>query len=169
MLRRSSIAPMTAALTIMVAAGGCPRTNPGPQACAGGDDPLLIASNRTDASEFNAGDAMDVFFAAQGGVFSELDVTLDEVSADAVTTLRVTVEATATGQPLANVRYFGEALPLQCNEADQLFISELPVGYDDGLNLADLDGVAVTVTGTIETARGMFPTTYDVQLRVTDF
>ena len=84
--------------------------------------------------------------------------------------LHIVFEDRDTGEPLADVRYLGEVLPLLCTEdADALEVQYVPVGFTDPVVLADLDGVAATVTGTLETSRGDVSVSHEVTLRAVDY
>ena len=150
--------------------GGCPEPPPaGP--CAGDGDPVLALANRGAAADLADGDELEVFPPPQGGVFTELDVTIDSMAASELQDFYVRVDAAATGESLATVRYYGETLGmiLRCTEEDLLVVDNVPVGFADALSLTDLDGVAAVLTGTLETTRGDFETRYEVVLHATEY
>lgn len=161
---------MVVAALCGVVLGGCPQPEPPPdEPCATADDPVLMLANRGGESELSASEEVEVFPPPQGGVFTELDLKIENLGASQLDELRITVDDVATGDSLAVVRYFGEFLPLRCTEDEQQVIDNLPVGFADALLLDDLDGVAAVLTGTMFTSRGEFETRYDVVLRVTDY
>lgn len=149
----------------------CPDPGPEPQdACSGGDgDPEIHLADREGAVELSDGDELAVFPPPQGGVFTELDATLVDMRRDELVNLRVDVVNADTGASLAAVRYFGDQIPLSCVEEGLQTIDNLPVGFSEELFLPDLDGAAVVLTGTLETDRGDFATSYAVTLRATDY
>ncbi len=148
---------------------GCPEEPPlGP--CASGSEPVLRLANRDGQAELTAGSEVEVFPPPQGGVFAELDVTIDELAAEDLLNLRVTVEDASSGQALATVRYFGNSLPLYCTEDDTLTVNNLPVGFDESIRRAEeLDGVPVVITGTLELADRVIPERYEVVLRASEY
>lgn len=147
---------------------GCPSPPP-PEPCEGEGDPVLTLANRGGGPVLADGVEVDVFPPPQGGVFTELDVVIENLAMSELDYLRVTVDAVATGESLAFVRFFGEGVPLLCTEQDELVVDYLPVGFMESVRLDDLDGVRATVTGALETTRGEFTTSHDVVLRVTDY
>lgn len=149
---------------------GCPDPPPeGP--CAGDGDPLLSLANRGGGPELSDGDEVEVFPPPQGGVFTELDVTIDFMASSELEDMYVSVEAMDTGEPLATIRYFGATLGmvLRCTEDEVLVVDNLPVGFNDGLELTELDGVPAVLTGTLVTSRGDFESRYEVVLRATEY
>ncbi|MCH9682004.1 MAG: hypothetical protein K0V04_11260 [Deltaproteobacteria bacterium] len=152
----------------LIIGSGCP-SDPPPGPCAGGGDVVVTALTRDGTRELVGGDGLEIFPPPQGGVFSEIDLVLEGVSADAIDSLGLTVEVADTNEVLANVRYFGELLPFECNEDDQLTINDLPVGYDESVVLTDADGVVVVLTTTVETRGESFSASYDLVLAVTNF
>jgi hypothetical protein len=48
-------------------------------------------------------------------------------------------------------------------------VQSMPVGFTDPVVLAELDGVAAMVTGTLEITRGDFSVAHDVVLRAVDY
>ena len=149
--------------------GGCPEEpEPPPDACAGGGEPTIALANRSGGDELADGDEVEVFPPPQGGVFTELDVTVQSLFPERLEYLWVRV-VTPGGQELAVVRFFGDSIPLRCTQAGHYEIDNLPVGFSDALTLQDLDGVSATLTGLLETTEGDFETQYEVVLRATDY
>jgi hypothetical protein len=148
---------------------GCPEPAPeGPCASEPGD-PVLALANRGGGMAIVDGAEVEVFPPPQGGVFTELDVTIDGLDPDDLERLVVTLVSPDTGRVFADVTYLGELIPLRCTEDDVLEVQRMPVGFIDPVVLEDLDGVPATLTGTLETTRGDFAITHAVVLRVTDY
>lgn len=148
---------------------GCPT---GPSGPCGTEDgaPVLTLGNRGGGPPLADGVDVEIFLPPQGGVFTELDVTIDGLAQSDLDYLHIVFEDRDTGEPLADVRYLGEVLPLLCTEdADALEVPSMPVGFTDPAVIAELDGVAATVTGTLETSRGDVSVAYDVTLRAVDY
>lgn len=148
--------------------GACPPPPPPDGPCSAAGDPVLMLSNRDGGPELTEGDEVEVFPPPQGGVFTELDVNIDNMAVSELDILRVTIESTA-GEELANVGFFSSSLPLRCMESGQLEVDNLPVGLASSVQLTEADGVAVQLRGTLETTMGEFESVYDVVLRATDY
>lgn len=156
-------------VAVLLATTACPEPEPEPEACAGAGDPVLSLANRDGGDALMAGDEVEVFPPPQGGVFTEFDVTIEDMAASELEALRVTIERDSSGEALATVRFFGEGLPLLCTEEEVLVVDNLPVGFDASVTLDGLDGVPVVITATVETADGDFISRYDATLRRTDY
>ncbi|MCX4240600.1 hypothetical protein [Paraliomyxa miuraensis] len=169
--RSNGMAPVVVGLLGLLAMAwallGCPGPDPGP--CGGEGDPVLTLTNRGGGAVLDDGIEVDVFPPPQGGVFTELDVTIENLELSELQYLRVEVVTTDTAESLAYVRFFGEYTPLVCNEDGVLAMEYVPVGFNEYYLLTDLDGVAATLTGTLETTRGDFSVGHDVVLRATDY
>lgn len=149
---------------------GCPA--PAPSGPCGTDDgdPTITLSNRGGGPLLADGSDVEIFLPPQGGVFTELDVAIHGLAQSELEYLHIVFEDRDTGRSLADVRYLGEVLPLLCTEDDDtLVVQSMPVGFTDPVVLADLDGVAATVTGTLETSQGDFAVTYAVTLRAVEY
>lgn len=168
------------AVLVLVGAGllaGCPGPGPDPDPdpepegpCGNADgDPVLALANRGGGTEIADGAEVEVFPPPQGGVFTELDVTIDGLDPNDLDRLVITIVSQETGLFLANVTYLGDVIPLRCTEDEVLVVQYTPVGFIDPVDLEALDGEAATLTGTLFTARGEFAVTHDVVLRVTDY
>lgn len=154
----------------IAALSGCPGPEEPSGPCAGGDDdPVLVLSNRGGGPQLADGIEVPVFPPPQGGVFTELDLTIDHLALEDLDHLRITIDATDTGEPLAYVRFVGDGIPLQCNDDDMLALEYAPIAFMDALRLEDIDGVSATVTGVLETTRGELATVHEVVLRSTDY
>lgn len=148
---------------------GCPEPEPeGPCANEPGD-PVLVITNRGGGPEIVDGAEVEVFPPPQGGVFTELDVTIDGLDPEDLERLVVTLVSPDTGRVFADVTYLGDVIPLRCTEDDVLVVQYMPVGFIDPVVLEDLDGLPATLTGTLVTARGEFASAHAVVLRVTDY
>lgn len=148
---------------------GCPAEPSGPCATEDGT-PVLTLANRGDGPRLADGVDVEIFLPPQGGVFTELDVTIDGLAQSDLDFLHIVFDDRDTGERLADVRYLGEVLPLLCTEDDDaLEVQYMPVGFTDPVVIAELDGVEATVTGTLETSRGDVSVAYDVTLRAVDY
>lgn len=149
---------------------GCPAPPPSGPCGTDDGDPALTLGNRGGGPVLADGADVEIFLPPQGGVFTELDVTIERLAQSDLEYLHIVFEDRDTSEPLADVRYVGEVLPLLCTEDDDtLVVQRMPVGFTDPVVLADLDGVAATVTGTLETSRGDFGVEYDVVLRAVEY
>jgi len=148
--------------------GACPSPPSSDGPCTAEGDPALMLGNRDGGPELAAGDEVEVFPPPQGGVFAELDVSIDNMAISELEYLRVTIES-MSGEELAYVRFFGSSLPLRCTESGQLEVDDLPVGFASSVQWVDTDGVAVQLRGALETTMGEFESSYDVVLRATDY
>jgi hypothetical protein len=128
-----------------------------------------MLANRGGGTALADGAEVEVFPPPQGGVFTELDVTIEGIALHELEFLRVSVEAADSGQSLAFVRFFGDSIPLLCTEDDVLTLGNMPVAFTDPVQLQDLDGVQARLTGVLETTRGEFGTGYDVVLRAVEY
>ncbi|MEM7155754.1 MAG: hypothetical protein AAF799_23085 [Myxococcota bacterium] len=172
MQRSNSSAALRTRLSLVAAlllVGACPDPEPEPEPCAGDGDPVLALANRDGEAPLVDGDDVEVFPPPQGGVFTEFDVTIEDMAASELDALWVTIESDGSGDTLATVRFFGEGLPLQCTEEEVLVVDNLPVGFDSSVTLAGLDGMPVVITATAETSEGNFVSRYDATLRSTDY
>lgn len=151
---------------------GCPEPPP-PLPCEGPDDPQLVLSNRREASDLGQQGLVEVFPPPQGGVFAELDVAIRSMALEELEYLRVVVESVPAGEEYANVRYFGDSIPLICAEQGEgqewLEVANMPVGFTEMYQLDEFDGRPAKVTGIVETAAGEFPVEYDVTLVRTEY
>lgn len=155
---------------VLLAGTGCPGPAPEPEGpCASEGAPTLELANRGGGSVVTDGADVAVFPPPQGGVFTELDVTIDGLAADELDELRIRIVARDTGRNLADVTYLGELVPLMCTDDDVLSLQYVPVGFTDPVQLADLDGLAAILTGTLVTAQGDVSVMHEVVLRATDY
>jgi hypothetical protein len=158
-----------AALGLATALTGCPEPTPSGPCGPTDGDPVLTLANRGGGPALADGVDVEIFLPPQGGVFTELDVTLEGLAQSELDTLHVVFEDRDTGESLADIRYLGSVIPLMCTEDDVLEVQYMPVGFTDPVVLAELDGVEATVTGTLETTRGEFSVAYDVVLRAVEY
>jgi hypothetical protein len=169
MSMRPRLVPHAAALVLAAALAGCPEPEPSGPCGPEDGDPVLTLANRGGGPRLADGVEVEIFLPPQGGVFTELDVTLEGLAQSELESLHIVVEDRDTGEPLADVRYLGSVIPLLCTEDDVLEVQYMPVGFTDPVVLAELDGVEATVTGTLETTRGDFSVGYDVVLRAVEY
>lgn len=154
---------------LLIAGLGCPpEPGPSPEPCASEEPPYVSVATRAGASLDDMGE-LDVFPPPQGGVFTELDLTIGNLGVSEVEFVRVDITSDLDGSPLAAVRYFGEAMPLACNEQLELFVDNLPVGFDASASLAELDGQAATMIVAVDADGESTVEQYRVTLRATDF
>jgi hypothetical protein len=162
-----------AALALWPAAAvlpGCPGPEPSGPCGSDEGDPVLTLANRGDGAVLDDGVEVEIFLPPLGGVFTELDVTIDGLGQADLDFLHVVFERRDTGESLADVRYIGEVIPLMCTEDDDVLVVQyMPVGFTDPVVLAELDGVEATVIGTLETTHGDFSITHDVVLRAVEY
>lgn len=151
------------------ALAGCPAPPDPSGPCAGEGEPELTLTNRGGGTELTDGAEVEVFPPPQGGVFTELDMTIAGLDAQELDELRITIVARDSGRSLADVTYLGDLIPLMCTDDDVLSLEYVPVGFTDPVLLADLDGVAAIITGTLVTAQGDFTVMHEVVLRATDY
>ncbi|MEM9455807.1 MAG: hypothetical protein AAGF11_16625 [Myxococcota bacterium] len=152
-----------------LALGGCPADPPA-EPCSGSGVPVLTLSNRRAPIDLATGREVEVFPPPQGGVFAELDVTIDDIGITELEYVRVEIEDANTGEPYATVRYFGDSIPLICSQqTDLLEVANLPVGFSLAYTLDDLDGRAVVVTGSVDTETEEFPVQYEATLVRTEY
>lgn len=150
--------------------GGCPTNPPPAEPCSGPGDPVLTLSNRRAPIDLETGREVEVFPPPQGGVFAELDVAIADMALSELEYLRVAIEDANTGEPYATVRYFGDSIPLICSQqTNVLEVANLPVGFSLAYTLDDLDGLAVVVTGSVDTELEEFPVQYEATLVRTDY
>lgn len=148
---------------------GCPGPEEPAGPCrSGAGDPALTLSNRGGGPALGDGIEVPVFPPPQGGVFTELDIAIEDLAADDLDYLRILVDADS-GDSLAFVQFLGQSIPLQCNDDGMLALEYAPVAFMDGLELADLDGVSATLTGVLVTTRGEFEVAHSIVLRSTDY
>ncbi|MEM6293368.1 MAG: hypothetical protein AAGA54_18995 [Myxococcota bacterium] len=117
-----------------------------------GTPSVHVAERNADAFLPDAG-TLSVFVPPQGGIATELDVQIEGVALEAVQTLRFQVAA-SDGSALAIEQYFGEGLPFVCTMSDGLQIRDVPVAFNDGVQLEDLDGSPVQVETTVTLTDG---------------
>ncbi len=108
----------------------------------------LSVSYRFEDVALADGDVVPVFVPPQGGIATELDVSLVGVGLDTVQELRVEVTRTG-GASVAAVTYSGGGLPLECVQDGELRVRAVPVPFADGLTLEVLEGAEVQVVATL--------------------
>jgi hypothetical protein len=154
----------------LLAATGCPEPEPDLTGCpAAGVEPSIVARpNRLDTSPLADGSSVPVFPPPQGGVFTELDIELAGIAAEDLEELRVEVLDPANSEIIAAQLYFGDGLPLTCNDDGVLVVRNLPVGFNDSTDLAELDQVGVMLSLRVVTAEETLAESWSVVLVVTD-
>lgn len=147
---------------------GCSEP-PAPGECPSSDEPTLAFTNRNETSALVDGAEVEVFPPPQGGIFTELDVSIDGVSPSDLETLLITVESSGGLGTLASVTYRGSQLPWWCSEDDVLLIDDLPVGFADHLDLPGLDSEPAVLEGTVTTRSGDVTASVDVVLQWVEY
>ncbi len=94
------------------------------------------------------GDTLPVFNPPQGGIATELDVTIEGAGFDIVETLQIDVAA-GSGQSLSATTYMGALLPFECVREGVVHVRNIPVAFDDAFELEALDGTEVELTVTV--------------------
>ncbi len=107
---------------------------------------LAVAARFEDAPLAD-GDAVPVFVPPQGGIATELDISLVGVGLDTVQELRLGVTRISNGDSVASVTYSGAGLPLECVRDGELRIRAVPVPFNDGVTLEALEGAEVQLAG----------------------
>lgn len=138
-------------LLMGVALFGCEPDEPDP--CSGGPGAELSATaNQGGGAPLADGGELPIFPPPQGGVFSELDLSITGVAQDNIDTLHVVVTEQG-GEVLADNT--NTKFPLACQVDDSVMIADLPISYKDEYQLVfDLDGRDVTLEITIDLADG---------------
>lgn len=132
----------------LVMAACAPPEEPG--LCEGvpSESVALAVSYRFEDSPLEEGDSLPVFVPPQGGIATEVDVSLEGVGLDTVDELRLEV-LRVSGVSVAAVTYSGGGLPLECVQDGELRVRAVPVPFADGLTLEALEGAEVQVVGTL--------------------
>ncbi len=151
----------------LLLSAGCAEA-PSPGQCVSTDEPALTLGSRRGATLVD-GDELDVFPPPQGGVFTELDVSIVGVAPSDIAQLHVTVESTDTSERFASVTYPGSAIFAWCSEDGIVEIDDLPVGFEDAFGLPELAGRMAVLDGVLETRSADVSTRIDVVLRWTDY
>jgi hypothetical protein len=142
--------------------------DPPPEVCDGAGDAAVELHQREDPGRIVDGSEVSVFPPPQGGVWTEIDVTLIGVRTDDVTSLRVDIMDEGNVL-LGSEFYLGEGLPLACQMDGTIEIDNMPVGFHDDTVLEDLEGVEATMTTTLAHAGGEVVDVVAVTLRVGSF
>ncbi len=160
--------PLALALSAL-ALLGCPGPDEPQGPCASEGTPALTLAARRGGPALADGGEVDVFPPPQGGVFTELDVTIEGLAIDDVDELRIDVTARDTGDVLASASFLGGFIQLMCTEDGVLALEAAPVGFSSAQDVAELDGVLATITGTVLSMRGNAVVPYDVTLRASGY
>ncbi len=111
---------------------------------------------------------LPAFPAPQGVPASEVDVFLDGVDIDDITTIRVTVVADGLGT-ISDTTYTPRSMDLACQSEGGLFVANLPVAYSTPvITVQDL----LDVTGTLNfdvSGAASFNDSFPVELRITTY
>ncbi len=98
---------------------------------------ILVAYRGVDAP-LRDGDALAVFEPPQGGIATELDVTIEGAGFEVLETLQIDVFG-ERGQTLSTNTYVGSLLPFRCIREGVVEVGNIPVAFDDALTLEALD------------------------------
>lgn len=151
----------------VLAASGCPEGGDG--VCAGdGELRIELSPNHGDTSALADGSALAIFPPPQGGVFTELDVTLQGLAADDLGQLQIRI-VRDDGASLSTQTYQGSGLPLLCQDDGALTVTGLPVGFDLTYALEELDGDMATFTVDVITADATSTESWAITLTVVDY
>lgn len=135
----------------------------------GGAEPALdVAPNRLSPDALQDGAELPVFNPPQGGVFTELDVSVRGIATEDLLSIGFVVTRD-DDDIIANQRYMGAGLPLMCQSDGSQRIPDVPVGFDLDVVLLDLEGVPARLEAVVETPDGDVEASADVVLRVIEF
>ena len=146
-----------------------PKIEPSPCDEPEGEPALEVAPNRLSPDPLRDGAELPVFDAPQGGVFTELDVTLRGIAPDDLLSIGVTVTQEEDGEVIANQLYQGAGLPLLCQDDGSQRIPDMPVGFSVDVILLDLEGTAARLEAVGQTADADVLVGADIVLRVIEF
>jgi hypothetical protein len=150
----------------IVATLGC--TSPPTEDCGHGSVELLLDPARTGFPALDDGGDVPVFIPPQGGIFTELDLTVRGVAVEDITRVRLTIDSTQ-GERLADQLYPGHGVPLLCIGDATAYVPRLPVRFAEGLVLEALDALAGELVLRVEEADDEHVRSWDVVLRVTGY
>jgi hypothetical protein len=145
---------------------GC---RPDDSRCREGPQPGIEIANRMDEQPISDGAAVEVFPPPQGGVFTELDVTVVDISPDDLDQMRVTIDVEGAISR-ADQAYAGALLPWVCREPTGAFLDNMPVAFDADAELERLDGLSAHIVALASLGGGAEARVeYDVTLAVTQY
>ncbi len=126
----STARPLQGALLAAAAAvGSACAAAPSPGDCITRATPTVALANRQGEAELFDGDQIEIFLPPQGGVFTELDVTVAGLAASDLTAFTVTIDAADGPESLAVAYYEASAILMWCSDEQTLQIDNLPVGF----------------------------------------
>ena len=143
---------------------GCPEPAPADGCPTQGEPELQVF--RRDAEPLPAGARLDVFYAPQGGIFTELDLVATGLSEPDIAQLNLQVLDEGSGEVLAQASYAGDVLPWLCTTDPSLVMENVPLGFSDGVDLEALDGRAVALQVRLELARSEQAAVYEQSLEL---
>lgn len=143
---------------------GCPEPEPA-QGCPTQGEPALQVFRR-DGEPLPAGARLDVFYAPQGGIFTELDLVATGLSEPDIVQLSLQVLDEGSGEVLAQASYAGDVLPWLCTTDPSLVMQNVPLGFSDGVELEALDGRAVALQVRLEHDRSEQVVVYEQPLEL---
>jgi hypothetical protein len=153
-----------AMLLAAVGALGC--NPPPPDGCGHGHVELSLDPARSDFPPLADGREVPVFIPPQGGIFTELDLTVRGLSVEDITMVEVTFDA-SDGERLADQRYPGHAVPLLCFD-DAAHVPRMPVRFAEHRPLETLDGIEGELMLRVQASDG-HARGWHVVLRVTEY
>ena len=164
-MRRPAMRSVTILLATVPLLGCSPTSTDG---CTEGPVVLELDPARSGFPSLADGGEVPVFIPPQGGIFTELDLSIRGVAIDDIERVHVTIDSEAD-ERLADQLYPGFAVPLLCDGNGTAFVPRMPVRFDEGLVLESLDGVVGELALVVATARVEHERQFDVRLRVTGY
>lgn len=161
-MNRSSV-PAGSILAIALIATGCPEPDTD-ETCEAQGEPTVELSRRNRDEPLVDGAELDTFFAVQGGIFTEIDVRVAGLSEPDVQRLQFRIADRNSGELLAEAIYSGSQLPWSCAPDPALVVEDTPVGFAGIVDLAELEGRAVTLTVVLEHDGAGSPLVVDLDL-----
>lgn len=139
------LCPLTtvSAGVIVVLCAGCPEPDSNADCDREGEGAFTLFT-RDGSEQLQANGVLEVFPPPQGGVFTELDLRITGIREQNIQSLRIDIIASG-GDPIAGIRYPGEALPWTCESDGTLLFDNVPIGFDLDVTLGQLDGTGVTL------------------------
>jgi hypothetical protein len=156
-------------LALILGAAVALACNPAPSdGCGHGTVELSLDPARIGFPALDDGGEVPVFIPPQGGIFSELDLTVRGVAVEDITMVQVTIDSTQ-GERVADQVYPEGAVPLLCLGDDTAYVPRMPVRFAEGLVLDELDDVRGDLVLRIEESGETHERSWSVVLRVTGY
>jgi hypothetical protein len=156
-------------LALILGAAAALGCNPPPSdGCGHGPVDLSIDPARIGFPALDDGGEVPVFIPPQGGIFTELDLTVRGVAVADISMVQVTIDSTQ-GERVADQVYPGGAVPLLCIGDDTAYVPRMPIRFAEGLVLEELDDVRGDLVLRIEESGETHERSWSVVLRVTGY